>query len=284
MSALALLQEASAARRPARRAAHPGRWLLLAYFTIVVGYLLAPILIIVPLSFSDQSFMQFPPRVWSLRWYDAFWTSPAWVEATWRSFRVATAASVLSVAAGGLAAFALDRGRVRARGALTAVFAGPAMVPHVVIALGVFILAIRIGQNDSELFLTLAHAALALPFSVLIIGGALRQIDPTLERAARILGAGPVRAFRTATLPILAPALVASGIFSFFISFDELVVALFVMGEHQTLPMRLWSDLRFELNPTIAAVSTILVVATTVALGAAETLRRLAARLAAEAG
>jgi putative spermidine/putrescine transport system permease protein len=121
------------------------------------------------------------------------------------------------------------------------------------------------------------HAMLGLPFVLLIVGAALRQLDPTLENAARVFGAGPVQAFMTATLPPLKPAIISSLIFAFFISFDELVFALFVMGGKVTLPVRIWSDLQHFINPTIAAVSTIFIIFTTLAMVVAEILRRRSA-------
>ncbi|MEY8830843.1 ABC transporter permease [Sedimentitalea sp. XS_ASV28] len=185
-------------------------------------------------------------------------------------------ASILATFVGTLSVVGLGRRRTRTSGALTAIFIAPSIVPNVIVALGVFIFAIRLGVNDNELTLICAHAAIGLPFVVLMVGSAYRQIDLTLERAGRIMGAGPVRAFMTATLPPLTPAIVAAGVFAFFVSFDELIISLFLMSSAETLPMRIWNDLRFEINPTIAAVSVFFVVVTTLAMTGAELLRRRA--------
>lgn len=252
--------------------------LLMLYFYAIIAVLLLPIVIIAPVSFSTLAFMRFPPTKLGFRWYQAYLTSPVWIDATFRSLRVASWASLLATVLGSSAAIALERGHVRGRTALSALFSAPAIVPHVIVALGVFIVAVRLGINDTELALVLAHSVFGLPFVVLIVSASLRQIDPTLERAARVLGAGPVRAFFTGTFPPMVPAVMASAIFAFFISFDELIVALFVTGEKQTLPVRIWSDLRFELTPTIAAISTLMVVVTTVAMAFVEMLRRRSAR------
>jgi putative spermidine/putrescine transport system permease protein len=252
--------------------------LLLLYFCIVIALLVLPIAVIAPVSFGSSQFMRFPPTNLGLRWYEAYLGNPVWIDATLRSLRVAACASVIATVLGSAAAIALERGRLRGRTALSALFSAPAIVPHVIVALGVFIVAVRLGINDTDLALVLAHSVFGLPFVVLIVSSSLRQIDATLERAARVLGAGPMRAFATGTLPPLVPAVVASAIFAFFISFDELIVALFVTGDRQTLPVRIWSDLRFELNPTIAAISTLMVVVTTVAMVFAEMLRRRSAR------
>ena len=176
------------------------------------------------------------------------------------------------------AAVGIDRSSPRLRGPMTVTATLPILVPTIFIALGVFITAIRLGLTDSEFVLAFAHAAIALPYVVLMTGTALRQIDPTFERAARVLGAGPVRAFMAATLPSLAPAVLAAWIFAFFVSFDELIIAQFLMKGQETLPMRIWADLRLDISPTVAAVSAILIVVTAFALGGAELLRRRAAR------
>jgi putative spermidine/putrescine transport system permease protein len=256
-----------------------GGRLLAIYFWVIVAYLLLPILIIVPTSFSAQDFLRFPPARLGWRWYAEYLSSSAWLEATFRSLRVASAATVIATLCGSLAAVALERGRLPVRGIIAAFFAAPAIVPQIVLALGLFIVAAWLGLTGQEVMLVLAHAALGLPFAVLIVSSALRQIDPTLERAARVLGAGPVQGFFAATFPSLLPAVVAAAIFAFFISFDELIVALFLMGDKQTLPVRIWTDLRFELSPTIAPISTLMVALTTAAMIVAEILRRRTERL-----
>ena len=250
---------------------------LSVFYALIVVFLFFPILIVVPISFSNGRFLSFPPEEFGLRWYLAYFTDPVWMSATFRSFRVALGASLLATVIGTLSVVGLGRRRTKAGGVLTAVFIAPAIVPNIIVALGVFIFAIRLGVSDNEITLICAHAAIGLPFVVLMVGAAYRQIDPTLERAARIMGAGPVRAFFAATLPPLLPAILAAGIFAFFISFDELIIALFVMSGAETLPMRIWNDLRFEINPTIAAISVFFVVVTTIAMSCAEMLRRRAA-------
>jgi putative spermidine/putrescine transport system permease protein len=250
------------------------RWLPMAYLGIVFAYLLFPLLVVVPLSFGDEDLLRFPPRAWSLRWYDAYFGDPQWMRATALSFQVAISASLLATLCGTMAALALERRRVPAAGAVRMLITAPMIVPHIFLAVGVFVLAVRFGVAGSVVTLVCAHATIALPFVVLMVGAALRQIDPTLERAARVLGASPFRAFLTATLPGLLPAIVAAAIFSFFVSFDELIIAEFLMQGRETLPMRIWADLKLQLNPTVSAVSSLLIVVTLLALGVAEWLRR----------
>lgn len=252
--------------------------LLAVYFWAMVVYLIFPIIIVLPVSFSDSELLRFPPTAFSMRWYQSYFTDPVWVDATLISFRVAVLSMVISTTAGTLAALAINAVPKHLAGPLTYGATLPIVIPHIFIALGVFILAIRTGLTDNELMLALAHAAVAMPFVVLITSAAIRQIDPTIARAARVLGAGPLRAFRVATLPPLIPAIAAAAIFAFFVSFDELIIAQFLMKGSETLPMRIWADLRLDFNPTVAAVSTLLIVVTTLAMGVAETLRRRAAR------
>lgn len=253
-------------------------WPLALFYAAIVLFLFFPILIVVPISFSNGRFLSFPPEEFGLRWYRAYFSDPVWMAATLRSLRIAAGVALMGTSLGTLAVIGLGRRRSRWTGVLTGLFVAPTVVPNIIIALGVFILAIRVGVNDSEFTLIAAHSAIALPFVVLIVGTAYRQIDPTLERAARVMGAGPVRAFMTAVLPSLLPAILSAAIFAFFVSFDELIISLFLMSSSETLPMRIWSDLRFEINPTIAAISVFFVTVTTAAMGLAEILRRRGAK------
>lgn len=249
-------------------------WLPKAYFLLILAYLLFPLVIIIPLSFGNDSLMKFPPSSWGLRWYSTYFNDASWIEATVLSLKVALMASVLATAVGTLAVIAIERQNLPYKTALQALISSPMIVPHIFVALGVFILAINTGIENSMLTLAGAHATIALPFVILMVGAAVRQIDPTLERAARVLGARPFRAFVSATLPGLLPAMVAAAVFSFFVSFDELIIAEFLISGRETLPMRIWADLKLQLNPTISAVSTILIAVTIIGMGGAELLRR----------
>lgn len=252
---------------------------LSAYFWVIIAYLVFPIFVVIPLSFNSGDFLRFPPEDLGLRWYRTYLSDPVWMEATWLSLKVAFASSLLSTLVGTMAVLVLEGRSVRGAGLLTGLITAPIVTPHIFIALGVFILAIQLGFADNELTLIGAHATIALPFVVLIVGAAMRQVDPTLARAARVLGATPFRAFRAATLPALLPAIVAAAVFAFFVSFDELIIAQFLMNSQETLPMRIWADLRLEFSPTVAAVASILIVVTTLAMLGAELLRRRAARV-----
>ena len=256
--------------------------LLKLYFIVALLYLVFPILVIIPISFSNNVLMRFPPENLGINWYINYFTDDVWLSATFLSLKVALIASLLATVLGTMAVIALERHVSKFKPAISLVVTSPIIVPHIFIALGVFILAIKLGLEDNAMTLAGAHATIAIPFVVLIVGAAFRQLDQTYERAARVLGAGPIRAFFSASFPILLPAILAAAVFSFFVSFDELIIAQFLMSGQATLPMRIWADLRLDLNPTISAVASVLIVATTLGMGAAEILRRKGADLTAD--
>ncbi len=251
--------------------------LLAAYATLVMLFLFFPLFVVVPMSFNDARFLGFPPESYSLRWYRSYFGDPGWIEATVLSFEVALGAAALATVVGTLTAVGLVRARFRGKNAVYVLVIAPLIVPTVIIALGVFLLYSRMRLINSVFGLIAVHGTIAMPFVVLIVSTTLQQFDVTLERAARVLGAGPIGAFLHVTLPAIAPAVVAAAVFAFFVSFDELIIALFVLGGRETLPMRIWSDLRFELNPTVGAVATLLIALTIAGLSLAEALRRRAA-------
>ena len=255
------------------------KFALPTYFYLVVCYLIFPILIILPISFSNNSFLRFPPSNFGLRWYQTYFSDPAWIEATILSFSVAIVVSILATLVGTLAVLSLQRNKFRLGSLISYSMSSPLLVPHIILALGILIFSITIGLDGSVLVLIGAHTTMAIPYVVLIVGASHRQLDPTLERAARVLGAGPVRAFFSAAFPSLLPAVVAAAVFAFFVSFDELIISQFVLSGRETLPMKIWADLRLQLRPTIAAVSTLLIIFTTAAMFIAELLRRRTASL-----
>lgn len=248
------------------------------YTAAVVLFLFFPIFIIVPLSFSADRFLSFPPSGYGLRWYRSYLDDPTWLAATWRSVSVGVMASSLATLNGVVFVVWLQRFAGRRWRWLKTVVMAPAIVPNILFAVGLFMVTVYLGLTDSEAALVGAHAILGLPFVVLILSASLKEVDGGLERAARIFGAGPIRGFVVGTLPSLLPAVVSAWLFAFFTSFDELVVALFTMGGSVTLPVRIWTDLQFEINPTVSAVSVILIVVTVLGMSAAEWLRRRTGR------
>lgn len=249
------------------------------HFALVALFLLLPLLVVIPASFNDEQWLHFPPESLSLRWYRNYFDDPGFIRATLTSFWIAGVVSAVATFIGVITSLGM-RVRFPGRTLVYGLIIAPLVIPVVIFALALFILYNGLGLTGSVSGLIVAHVVLALPFPVLIVSSMLQQLDPTLERAARVLGASPIQAFRNVTLPFLKPAVFASAVFAFFVSFDELVVALFVTGRWDTLPKRIWSDLRLEIDPTIAAVASLLIAINLICITAAEFMRRRALKRA----
>jgi putative spermidine/putrescine transport system permease protein len=256
---------------------NPVLWLVSG---LVLFFLVLPIAVVIPLSFSSAPYLSFPPPGFSLRWYAHFFSDPDWTDALWLSVWVGLVVMCLSVLLGTPAAFTLVRGRFRGVRLINGFILTPIVVPGIIVAVGVYFFYARIGLVGSPLGLVLAHTCLAVPFVVINVSATLYGFDERLEHAAMSLGASPWVTFRSITLPLIRPGILAGAVFAFITSFDELLVALFVSGSSAvTLPRRMWQQVRFNIEPTIAAVSTLLIIFTTLLLLAAELLRRRSARL-----
>lgn len=251
---------------------------LACWFALVVAFLVFPLLLLFPISLSPGSVLEFPPKGLSLRWYAVFFTDASWLSATWLSLQIGLGAMLVSLVAGTAAALAIVRGRFPGRDLLYALIIAPLIVPTIILALAMFIAFARLKLLESIPALILAHSLVAMPYVVLMVSASLRNLDETYERAARVMGAPPLAAFRHVTLPGIAPALFAGGLFAFFASFDELVITLFVSGSVETLPLRIWNDLNLRLDPTVAAVACLLILLSVLGMGMAEALRRRSAR------
>jgi putative spermidine/putrescine transport system permease protein len=246
---------------------------VITIFTLI--FLIAPSLIVIPMSFSAGETLSFPPPGYSLRWYENFFTQPEWQSAARNSVIVAVLTTIVATVLGTGVSIALMRGSVPARNLVTSIFLTPMIVPVIVTAVAVYGLYVRFRVVGTIQGLVLAHTVLALPFVMINVSAVLQGMDIWLEHASRSLGATPVRTFFLVTLPLIRPGILAGALFAFITSFDELVVALFISGDRAaTLPVQIWSGLRFEINPTVAAVSTLLIVLSTASLGLAGLLRR----------
>lgn len=252
-----------------------GRYALPLYFGLIVLYQVVPLLLVFPMSLSDTSYLVFPPKGLTWRWYKEFFSNPAWLAAMQTSLALGLITSLFSTVFGTLAALAITRASKLASGSLSAYFLAPQIVPVVIIALGSFLFLNSVGLYGTFVGILLMHMVLALPFVILTMTAGLRQIGESQALAARVLGATPVKAFVFVTLPSILPSLLTSAVLAFFISFDELVVTLFISGSHVTLPMRIWADVRQELTPIIAAAASILTIATIIIALPAEIYRRL---------
>lgn len=253
----------------------PGTIGVLAITAAVMLFLLAPVVIIVIVSFSGADYLSFPPPRLSLRWYERFFGTPGWRQSIVVSVRVASLTMVFATGLGLAAALALVRGRFRWKGAVYAVLLSPMIVPTIITAIGLYFFFVKLKATGSILAMALGHTVLALPVVVIIITATLQGFDLRLERAALSLGASPLVALRRITLPLIGPGVLSAALFAFLTSFDELLIPLFLSGvEVQTLTVRIWNSLMLEVDPTIAAVSSFLIAVTCAALGAGALLRR----------
>jgi putative spermidine/putrescine transport system permease protein len=256
----------------------------LTFGAVVVAVLLfmaLPILIIVILSFSSASYLTFPPPALGVRWYRAYLGSDEWLDATALSLVVAVAVVILATLLGTLAALGLARLPVVLRNLAGALILSPLIVPVIVVAIGIYYAYARFGLVGSPIGLVLGHTCLAVPFVVTSVGASLAGFDRRLEQAALSLGATPWGTFRQVTLPLIRPGVLVGALFAFITSFDELVVSLYLSGSGAvTLPRRMWDDLRFQIDPTIAAVSTLTIVLTAALLAGVHFARQRAQRVA----
>ncbi len=228
--------------------------------TALLAFLVAPILIIVPLSFSAGSFFYYPLPGFSLRWYQDFFASSFWLPSVWNSLLVGASATILATALGTLAALGLWRTRFPAQGLLLAVLISPMVVPVIIVAVGVYFAFAPIGLTDGYAGLILAHTTLAAPFVVVTVLATLSGFDRTLLRAAANLGARPLTAFRRVMLPLILPGVLSGAVFAFAASFDEVVVALLIAGPGQrTLPRQMFAGINDNISLTITAAATMLI-------------------------
>jgi putative spermidine/putrescine transport system permease protein len=255
----------------------PRRLLMAGLGALTVFYLLAPTLVIVPMSFTQARILSFPPQGFSFQWYQRMFTDPQWASGMVNSVQVATLTAILATILGTLAALGLTRGRFPGRTLVNAVALSPLIVPVVVIAIGMFGLFVQWRIAGSLVGLVLAHTALALPFVIVNVGASLRTMDRNLELAAANLGADPRRSFMHVTLPLIMPGVLAGAIFAFITSWDEVVIAIFMTSARfRTLPVEMWEQVRQVVDPTVAAVSTTLLLVTTTLLVILFVVRRQA--------
>ena len=244
---------------------------------LILFFLAFPIVVVLVVSFSEATYLTFPPPGFGLRWYRAYFESADWLRPTWLSIWVAACVVVLSTVLGTLAAMGIAKLPRAAKIVVSGLVLSPLIVPVIVVAIGVYYAYSRYGLVGSPMALVLAQTCLAVPFVVTSVSASLAGIDPRLEQAALSLGATPHGTFFQVTLPLIRPGVVVGALFAFITSFDELVVALFLSGSGAvTLPRRMWDDLRFQIDPTIAAVSTLTIVLTVVLMGCAHLLRKRA--------
>ncbi len=246
---------------------HSHRVWLYALAALVAAFLVLPVLIVVPMSFSASRFLDFPPSEWSLRWYQRFFSSPSWWGSLLSSLKIATAVTVIATPLGTLAAYALHRGRHRLLATAQLVLLLPMMVPNIILAIGIFYIYARAGLLGSFTGIVMAHTMLALPFVVVTVLAGLRSFDDAQELAARSMGCSRTEAFLSVTLPQIRGSVISGALFAFVTSLDEVVISMMISaGENSTITKVMFSSLRDEIDPTIATVSSLLIAGSSAAV------------------
>ncbi len=265
---------------------------------LIFFFLIAPILIIIPLSFNATDFFTFTPEMlrlspdgYSTKHYMDFFNNPDWQHALHNSLKIAPVATLIAVVLGTVAAIGLSQSHVPFRRAIMATLISPMIVPLIISATGMYFFYSRFGNymvNDlgmnadavEYIKIVLAHAALGTPFVIITVTATLVSFDRSLTRAAASLGAGPIRTFFKVQMPLIMPGVISGGLFAFITSFDEVVVVMFVgSAKNKTLPWQMFTGLREQISPTILAVATVLVTLSVILLVTLELLRRRSERL-----
>lgn len=247
--------------------------------SLVLAFLILPNLIVIPISFSSTSLMTFPPKGFSLTWYQQYLELPGWLAATRTSLIVATLTAVISTAFGSIAAYGLVRGSFPGKQLINSLILLPLIIPTLITAVAIFKLYTYLHLTGTIFGFVLADCVLAAPFVVTVVAASIRGIDPDLERAARTLGASRLTAIRRVTLPLALPGVISAALFAFLVSFDELMISIFISSPTvSTLPKALWEGIRLEITPVIAAVSTLLVALSLIVLGAVAVSQKLLSR------
>ncbi len=262
-------------------------YLLICAFVFL--FLIAPILVIVPLSFNADPYFTFSPgmlaleaEAYSLRWYEDILNNRQWLVAIKNSFIVAGFATLLATVLGTLAALGLSRPDMPYRRTIMSLMISPMIVPLIITAAGIFFFYARIGllDFDRRIAMVLAHAALGTPFVVITVTATLSGFDHSLTRASASLGANPVTTFFKVIMPLILPGVISGALFAFVTSFDEVVVVIFLAGvDERTIPRQMWSGIREQISPTILAVATLLIAISIVLMTTIELLRRRSERL-----
>ncbi|MEZ8601720.1 ABC transporter permease [Vibrio splendidus] len=259
----------------------------IGFCTLVFLFLIAPILIIVPLSFNatpyftfTQGMLNLDPEAYSMRWYVEMIENHQWMMALKNSTLIALSATIVATTLGTLAAIGLAANNVPFRSAIMAFLISPMIVPVIISAAAMYFFYTRLDLSQTFTGIVLAHAALGTPFVVITVTATLSGFDHSLVRAAYSLGANPIYTFRRVTFPLIRPGMISGGLFAFGTSFDEVVVALFITGvEQRTVPRQMWSGIREQISPTILAVASLLILMSVALLLTLEVLRRRNAKI-----
>lgn len=266
-------------------------WVFIAICAFVFLFLIAPILVIIPLSFNSEPYFTFTsemmaldPAAFSTRWYEDFWSKEIWRRSIQNSFIIAFASTILATILGTLAALGLSRSEMPFKGVFMGLLISPMIVPIVITAAGIFFFYATISDfiplTGTYLGIILAHTVLGTPFVVITVTATLTGFDHSLTRAGAMLGANSTTVFFKIIMPLILPGVISGALFAFVTSFDEVVVVLFVASvEQQTIPRQMWAGIRESISPTILAVATILICISIMLLATVEILRRRSEKL-----
>lgn len=245
---------------------HRERLWLYIFVGLVIFYLVAPALVVIPVSFSSTTALTFPPPGLSLRWYEAFFGQEKWIGSLWVSLRVALCTMVVTTVLGTAASYALHQSNLPLTTTIRAILISPLAVPTILISVGIFFVYAAVGGFLNTLYgLVLGHTVVAMPFVMLTMSAGFNSYDMSQEMVARSLGASRFKAFMTVTLPQLKFSVATAMLLSFLVSFDELIISMMVAsGPVSTLSRVTFSTLRDDVDPTLAAVSTLMLIVTSV--------------------
>ena len=254
---------------------------------LVLFFLMAPIVVLIPLSFNAEPYFTFTPGMlsldagaFSIRWYQDIINNPQWIHSMKNSVIIGFFATILATGFGTLAAWGLSRPQTPFRVPIMGILISPMIVPLIISAAGMFFFYSKVGLAQTYPGLILAHTALGIPFVVITVTATLIGFDESLIRASANLGANPLTTFRKVILPLILPGVISGALFAFVTSFDEIVVVLFLSGfEQRTIPRQMWAGIREQISPTILAVATVLIAVSIVLLTTVELLRRRSERL-----
>lgn len=252
------------------------------YGLIVLFFLVVPLVVIVPLSFNSTPYFTFTkdmltlnPAGYSTKWYANFFTDDAWLHALKNSFIIAPIATIVATTLGTLASLGLTRPNMPFRTTITSLLVLPMIVPLIITATALFFYFSYLHIVDTYLGVIIAHSILGTPFVVITVTATLEGLEPQFYRAALSLGATPTRSFFKVVMPLVLPGIISGALFAFMTSFDEVVIVLFIAGpEQKTLPLQMWTNLRYTIDPTILSVASLILLLAVVLLGGLELVRR----------
>jgi putative spermidine/putrescine transport system permease protein len=234
--------------------------IILGVITVIVAlWLVAPMFIVFPISFSADASFQFPPREWSVRWYESFFSNRQWLSSLGNSALIGLLAAIIAAALGTVAAIALNRSQSRISNGLQTLMLTPMIVPPIIAGAGIYTFFLNTGMVGTLYGFVLVHVCLGIPLVVIAVNASLSGYDRSLELAAASLGAGRLKTFFTITVPLIAPGVAAGLVFAFVTSFDEVIVSQFIVSPSlQTLPMMMYNSVTRTTDPTIAAAAALI--------------------------